>query len=93
MAPISLAQSAWSLLVLGDGSPTNRLANAFSRLLEVSVDDLSTAQNDLLERLPLNHVRTFGPQQMTHYTESLADDSFQEYASIIARLHLLALDC
>ena len=80
--------SAWFLLVHSEGSPADRLKNAFVKLLEISDGDLPNFQCGLLKQLPLSRIRSFGSKELGNYFESLDQGKAQQFADTIARMYL-----
>ena len=74
------------MLVFSNCNRTDRLGRAFTHLLQISDAELSGASRELLNKLPLDKIRSFGPKELTNYIESLDEDRFQYFADTIAGL-------
>jgi hypothetical protein len=89
MALNSTISSAWDLLLFGNGTDRERITLSLQRLLDISPVEIKKQQQVLLEKLPLNAIRTFGPAEIVQYVKNLDKNGVRNIVDTIAKMHLL----
>ena len=87
----SAFSSAWFELVYGDGNARERLANALTRVITVTTNNLTQEQQQLLQRLGTDRICNLDSKQMLELTETLDESKMHELTETIAQLYLVTV--
>ncbi|MDB4766158.1 hypothetical protein OAG71_00575 [bacterium] len=88
----STISSAWFSLVYGEGNIRERLANALSRAVSITGEDLTKPQQQHFQKLGGNRFCNMSETQMLEFVESLKQDKMHELADTIAQLYFVTIN-